>query len=68
MSGTCQEVELDRSPTIISEAVHEVEDVVSADTNNAAHNLASYRTGSNVLMDDTQDGLYNGRIKADSAL
>lgn len=73
LSGTqCQEVELDQSPHKQTENL-EVEDVVSADTNNAAHNFQSYRTSSNVFRTDVvgvvdQDELYKKRKNADSAL
>ena len=72
LSGTqCQEVELDRRSNKQTENL-EVEDVVSADTNNAAHNFQSYRTSSNVFRGDGavvgQDELYKNRMNAESAL
>ena len=72
LSGTqVQEVELDRRSNKQTENL-EVEDVVSADTNNQAHNFQSYRTSSNVFQGDRavvgQDELYKNRSNAESAI
>ena len=68
-------MELEHSPDKQSDEENlEVEDVVSASTNNAAHNFQSYRTSSNVFRTTGVDGVVEldgpkqNRVKADSAL
>ena len=73
LSGTGQEIELERRSLKQSENM-EVEDVVSADTNNAPHNFSGCRTSSGAFMGNTdlkpvdQEEICKGRMNADSAL